>query len=148
MGRRRAGCSYDTVTVTVDVVPSAATIVTTATPGASATAPGLNWALPSSLPWVSSRMSGRSVLTLVLAGSGWLNTMVSPTDAVASAWPGSTMTGAGIPALPDGAAEDAAGLVAELKSRMNLVRIPVYQMPPAIVVHGGPGVMGVAFFEA
>jgi DegV family protein with EDD domain len=46
------------------------------------------------------------------------------------------------------AEEDAAGLVAELKARLHLELIPVYQMPPAIVVHGGPGVMGVAFFEA
>jgi DegV family protein with EDD domain len=46
------------------------------------------------------------------------------------------------------AEEDAAGLVDELKARMHLEQIPVYQMPPAIVVHGGPGVMGVAFFEA
>jgi DegV family protein with EDD domain len=46
------------------------------------------------------------------------------------------------------AEEDAARLVAELKTRMQLDQIPVYQMPPAIVVHGGPGVMGVAFFEA
>ena len=42
-------------------------------------------------------MSGLSVLSFVFAGSGWLNTMVAPTDAVASAWPGSTMTGAGSP---------------------------------------------------
>ncbi|MGB9374695.1 MAG: hypothetical protein WCA82_11115, partial [Jiangellales bacterium] len=44
-----------------------------------------------------STMSGLSVLTFVFAGSRWLNTMVAPTDAVASAWPGSTMTGAGSP---------------------------------------------------
>jgi DegV family protein with EDD domain len=41
---------------------------------------------------------------------------------------------------------DASALVDLLQSRMQLKHIPVYQLPPAIVVHGGPGVMGVAFF--
>ncbi len=39
-------------------------------------------------------------------------------------------------------------LAANLKSRMNLSEVPIYELPPAIVVHGGPGAMGVGFFVA
>jgi DegV family protein with EDD domain len=41
---------------------------------------------------------------------------------------------------------EAEGLVTELKSRLNLASIPIYELPPAIVVHGGPGVLAVGFF--
>jgi fatty acid-binding protein DegV len=41
---------------------------------------------------------------------------------------------------------EAGELVAELKSRVNLASIPIYELPPAIVVHGGPGVLAVGFF--
>lgn len=41
---------------------------------------------------------------------------------------------------------EAAQLAANLKARMNLTDVPIYQLPPAIVVHGGPGAMGVGFF--
>ncbi len=45
------------------------------------------------------------------------------------------------------AAEDeAAALAANLKTRMCLPDVPIFQLPPAIVVHGGPGAMGVGFF--
>jgi fatty acid-binding protein DegV len=45
------------------------------------------------------------------------------------------------------AAEDEAKeMAANLKSRMNMAEIPIYELPPAIVVHGGPGAMGVGFF--
>jgi DegV family protein with EDD domain len=45
------------------------------------------------------------------------------------------------------AAEDEAEeMAANLKSRMNMAEIPIYELPPAIVVHGGPGAMGVGFF--
>ena len=45
------------------------------------------------------------------------------------------------------AAEDEATELAEcLKKSMNMTEIPIYQLPPAIVVHGGPGTMGVGFF--
>jgi DegV family protein with EDD domain len=45
------------------------------------------------------------------------------------------------------AAEDEARqLAAELKARMGLSEVPIYELPPAIVVHGGPGTMGVGFF--
>jgi DegV family protein with EDD domain len=44
------------------------------------------------------------------------------------------------------AMEEAEVLAADLRARMNLTSIPVYELPPAIVVHGGPGVMGIGFF--
>lgn len=47
------------------------------------------------------------------------------------------------------AAEDEAQALAEdLKSRMGLSEVPIYELPPAIVVHGGPGTIGVGFFAA
>ncbi len=47
------------------------------------------------------------------------------------------------------AAEDEAReLAANLKTRMNLPEVPIYELPPAIVVHGGPGAMGAGFFVA
>lgn len=36
--------------------------------------------------------------------------------------------------------------VTELKERVSVPDIPVYELPPAIVVHGGPKTMGVGFF--
>jgi len=45
------------------------------------------------------------------------------------------------------AAEDAALLAADLQARFGLSGpVPVYLLPPAIVVHVGPGAMGVGFF--
>jgi DegV family protein with EDD domain len=41
---------------------------------------------------------------------------------------------------------EALELVTELKSRLTLASIPIYELPPAIVVHGGPGVLAVGFF--
>jgi DegV family protein with EDD domain len=38
-------------------------------------------------------------------------------------------------------------LAADLKARMNLKDIPIYELPPAIVTHGGPGVLAIGFFE-
>lgn len=46
------------------------------------------------------------------------------------------------------APEEAEALAATFKSRMSLADIPIYELPPAIVVHGGPGVLGVAFFAS
>jgi DegV family protein with EDD domain len=44
-------------------------------------------------------------------------------------------------------AEDEAAQFAEtLKSSMAAPDIPIYELPPAIVVHGGPKTMGVGFF--
>ena len=31
---------------------------------------------------------------------------------------------------------------------MHLPSIPIYELPPAIVVHGGPGVLAIGFFVA
>lgn len=45
------------------------------------------------------------------------------------------------------AAEEEASLLAgRLKATMKLADVPVYELPPAIVVHGGPGALGVGFF--
>ncbi len=47
------------------------------------------------------------------------------------------------------AAEDEArGLAADLKARMNLPEVPIYELPPVIAVHSGPGAVGVGFFAA
>ncbi len=44
------------------------------------------------------------------------------------------------------AEQEAELLVAELKSRVHVPNIPIYELPPAIVVHAGPRAMGVGFF--
>jgi DegV family protein with EDD domain len=44
------------------------------------------------------------------------------------------------------AQDEAKQLAANLKSRMNVSEVPIFELPPAIVVHGGPGTMGVGFF--
>jgi DegV family protein with EDD domain len=41
---------------------------------------------------------------------------------------------------------EAQAFVAELKERVPVPGIPIYELPPAIVVHGGPKTMGVGFF--
>lgn len=41
---------------------------------------------------------------------------------------------------------EACELAASLRSKMNVSEIPIYELPPAIVVHGGPKTMGVGFF--
>jgi DegV family protein with EDD domain len=41
---------------------------------------------------------------------------------------------------------EAAALVQELKSKLAVSDIPIYRLPPAIVVHAGPRAMGVGFF--
>ncbi len=46
------------------------------------------------------------------------------------------------------ALEEAEALAADLKFRMKLPHIPVYELPPAIVVHAGPGALAVGFFVA
>lgn len=47
------------------------------------------------------------------------------------------------------AAEDEArALAAELKSSMKLAEVPIYELPPVVAVHSGPGALGVAFFAA
>lgn len=44
------------------------------------------------------------------------------------------------------AEKEAQALVEELKSRVFVSDIPIYELPPAIVVHTGPKAMGVGFF--
>jgi DegV family protein with EDD domain len=44
------------------------------------------------------------------------------------------------------AEEEAEALAAELKSKVDVPNIPIYELPPAIVVHAGPRAMGVGFF--
>jgi DegV family protein with EDD domain len=44
------------------------------------------------------------------------------------------------------AMEEGEALAGDLRARMNLTSIPIYELPPAIVVHGGPGVLAVGFF--
>lgn len=44
------------------------------------------------------------------------------------------------------ALDDAENLAAELKSNLNIEKIPFYELPPAIVVHVGPGALAVGFF--
>lgn len=44
------------------------------------------------------------------------------------------------------AESEAQALVTELKSKVNVPNIPIYELPPAIVVHAGPRAMGVGFF--
>ena len=44
------------------------------------------------------------------------------------------------------AEKEAEVLVEELKSKVFVADIPIYRLPPAIVVHAGPKAMGVGFF--
>jgi DegV family protein with EDD domain len=46
------------------------------------------------------------------------------------------------------ATEEAEALAADLRTRMNLADIPIYELPPAIITHGGPGVLAIGFFVA
>ena len=41
---------------------------------------------------------------------------------------------------------EAQALVEELKSKVRVAEIPIYELPPAIIVHAGPKAMGVGFF--
>jgi DegV family protein with EDD domain len=45
------------------------------------------------------------------------------------------------------ALQDAQSLANELKGLLNYHEIPIYEIPPAIVVHAGPKVLGVGFFS-
>lgn len=44
------------------------------------------------------------------------------------------------------AEKEAELMVTELKAKVPVTEIPIYQLPPAIVVHSGPRAMGVGFF--
>jgi DegV family protein with EDD domain len=45
-----------------------------------------------------------------------------------------------------GEKEEAAELANEISKLMGFKNIPMYTVPPAILVHGGPGVIGVSYF--
>ncbi len=50
--------------------------------------------------------------------------------------------------LMQGDAEEDAGLLAEeFKHSMGLTEVPIYFLPPAILVHAGPGALGISFFR-
>jgi DegV family protein with EDD domain len=49
-------------------------------------------------------------------------------------------------ALQVEAEKEAEAFVTDLHSRVNVPQIPIYELPPAIVVHAGPRTMGVGFF--
>lgn len=43
--------------------------------------------------------------------------------------------------------EEQARLMAQrLSTQLSIPNIPIYEMPPAIITHGGPGILGIAFF--
>jgi fatty acid-binding protein DegV len=42
--------------------------------------------------------------------------------------------------------DQAEALATELCNELQLREVPILDVPPAIVVHGGPGILGVAFF--
>jgi DegV family protein with EDD domain len=42
--------------------------------------------------------------------------------------------------------EQGQSLAAELGSALGINDVPIYDVPPAIVTHGGPGILGVGFF--
>ena len=44
------------------------------------------------------------------------------------------------------APEQALALAEELRGPLNLPPLPLFDVPPAIVTHGGPGILGVSFF--
>lgn len=46
-----------------------------------------------------------------------------------------------------GGQQRAEQLVAELSDALQVSHIPVYEVPPAIIVHGGPGIIEVSFFK-
>jgi DegV family protein with EDD domain len=43
-------------------------------------------------------------------------------------------------------ADEAQDLADEMRARLGLSEVPIVAVPPAIVTHGGPGVLGVGFF--
>lgn len=45
-----------------------------------------------------------------------------------------------------GAYDQAKALAAELGKKVNQNEVPIYDMPPAIITHGGPGILGAGFF--
>ena len=48
--------------------------------------------------------------------------------------------------LHAGVPDEGLALALDLKGLLSLEDVPLFDMPPAIVTHGGPGILGVAFF--
>jgi fatty acid kinase fatty acid binding subunit len=48
--------------------------------------------------------------------------------------------------LHAGVPDEGLALALDLKGLLNLEDVPLFDMPPAIVTHGGPGILGAAFF--
>ena len=46
-----------------------------------------------------------------------------------------------------GVPEQGQALAEDLRTRLGLKQVTVHDMPPAIVTHGGPGILGVGFFS-
>ncbi|PWH17240.1 MAG: hypothetical protein DDG59_08360 [Anaerolineae bacterium] len=46
-----------------------------------------------------------------------------------------------------GAQDQAQELADRLSSKLSISNIPIYEMPPAIITHAGPGILGIAFFR-
>jgi fatty acid-binding protein DegV len=44
--------------------------------------------------------------------------------------------------------QEAEALANELKNLLALKEIPIYEVPPAIIVHAGPKVLGLGFFAS
>jgi DegV family protein with EDD domain len=41
---------------------------------------------------------------------------------------------------------EAGSLAADIAAELGLPEVPIYELPPAIVVHGGPGILATSFF--
>jgi DegV family protein with EDD domain len=65
-------------------------------------------------------------------------------DVVAADCPGSAESYLSV--LQVEAEAEAQAFLYQLKERVPVPEIPIYELPPAIVVHGGPKTMGVGFF--
>jgi DegV family protein with EDD domain len=46
------------------------------------------------------------------------------------------------------AEKQAQALAADFAAELGLTEVPIYELPPAIVVHGGPGILATSFFAA
>jgi DegV family protein with EDD domain len=56
-------------------------------------------------------------------------------------------TGAGyLTVMHAGVPMEGQALAQELAEKLGLAEVPLYNVPPAIVTHGGPGILGVGFF--
>ena len=66
---------------------------------------------------------------------------------VRDAFPGQGKDYGFLQVLHAGIIDNAQKLANELMDEFGLENVPVVDMPPAIITHGGPGILGVAFFK-